>query len=969
MNLVSRCQDLLASLWKRTSVKAALLLVLGIFVFVQATPVLAQQGTVGQAVDGSEFSRIMAGTTSFSCGANVPTCLLQVVSFIVTFIFSIISYFLSKLLVLLTSILITFARYNSFNNAPPVEIGWVIVRDICNMFFIIVLLVSAFATIIGKGEDLGMHYSNVIKKLLVAAVLVNFSRTIVLLLIDVSQVFTLTFVSAFEGTIAGNLIQGLGIGQMLQLQEQNAAAGAQGGQQVIDVVGIGMAYLLSIFLLVTAVAIVLLYVGYFIVRIIALWMLIIASPFAFLADALPGSMKSALPKQASGFWQQLSAHLTGGPLIAFWLWLSFATIQQTAASGGFATANIGFDFPQDGTANQVLGFVTRIGTAPQLAGFIVAVAMLGMGFKAATDTASSVAGGLLAGVAKRVEGYRDKAFSALARSPYTAVKTVGRGAFNIADRKYGISSRVGAGIAAGRAGTAGQGALATAGGYVGDALRVLPGVGGALATGAAGTLAARRAGLIGADKKKVDERMGDISKMPPEERVKALRGLNDGGKMDNLVGGVSLLERQHEELGKEENRKVLQKQYEKEAAENIKADAAARGVTISDKEADRQAKAVATKRVADEEADRIKRLEKFAEDARDTVRSESLKKEKEKKMLHTNSADYDKQVKAIVDDPTKAKDLDASVLNSGKFALSLMQRVGATDASATSITNTRQLEALKEKYKDNKELVATIDLMAKQIEGGGRTVAELQASTKQTGEYDEARLYSSAGMGGVMYSAPEQAAIAALASGAGRAFGAPLNAAQISALEQAKSAGLPMKMINAKMDQVNASGQSDGMVISAYADMAHRIGATASASMANAVKALDQISETMKVASTLGANQEQLAKVVNAAVQDRATIDAIFGNYNKLAGEQKKQAQAIIEELAKQENEIQAKINAGTALTSLSAHEQNIMSQMSYIKTEVFPPDKIARGAVLPSGGTATRDIGAAPQAIKNVLH
>ncbi len=961
MNLVSRCQHLFASLWKRTSFKAAFLLILGIFVFVQATPVLAQQGGVGQAVDGSDISQIVRGASSISCGQGAPTCLLQVVSFIVTFIFSIISYFLSKLLVLLTSILITFARYNSFNNAPPVEIGWVIVRDICNMFFIIVLLVSAFATIIGKGEDLGMHYSNVIKKLLVAAVLVNFSRTIVLLLIDVSQVFTLTFVSAFEGTIAGNLIQGLGINQMVQLQEQNMAAGAQGGQQVIDVVGIGMAYLLSIFLLVTAVAIVLLYVGYFIVRIIALWMLIIASPFAFLADALPGTMKSVLPKEASGFWGQLSAQLTGGPLIAFWLWLSFATIQQTAASGGFASANIGFDFPQDGTANQVLGFVTRIGTAPQLAGFIVAVAMLGMGFKAATSTASSVAGGLLAGVAKRVEGYRDKAFSALARSPYTAVKTVGRGVgrgigaagragFNFADKKYGITSRLGSGIARGSAGVgAGEGGLAAAGGRLGDAMRLIPGVGGALATGAAGTLAARRAGLIGADKKKVDERMGDINKLPPEQRVNALRQLSGE---DLSSGGVAALERQHEELSKAENKKVLQEVFEKQAAEKIKADAAAAGVTMTDKQVERQAKAVATKRVADEEEKRIAKLKEYAEKANDTNRLDALKKESEKKMRFDNATERDARLDEILKDPSSLKELDQQQLKTGKFVIDLMQRAGALKSDGT--VDAMRLSDMKETFKDQKELLSSIDVMSKQIDGKGKSIAELQGMVIQDGPHDEKRLYSTSGNGEPVYSDKEKAAIAAMTTAGARTHGQPLSSTQQKAFQEARKAGLPLQMIIDAFDAKDSTGKSDGQLAAYYASLAHKA-ADDSKDYNNAVK---EISGLIRMGIQGNSGPAERMDIAHAAVRSQEVVDNIFGNYNKMSKDRQKQVMSIVTELVAVENEIK-KIDEGAR----TQQQKDIMTQLAYMREKIFPAEKVA------STGPGVKDIPAAPASIRAALH
>ncbi|MGC9049272.1 MAG: hypothetical protein ACP5IX_03605, partial [Patescibacteria group bacterium] len=50
---------------------------------------------------------------------------------------------LGRLITLVVRFLVNLAQYNDFINSPAVTIGWVIIRDICNMFFIVILLVIA----------------------------------------------------------------------------------------------------------------------------------------------------------------------------------------------------------------------------------------------------------------------------------------------------------------------------------------------------------------------------------------------------------------------------------------------------------------------------------------------------------------------------------------------------------------------------------------------------------------------------------------------------------------------------------------------------------------------------------------------------------------------------------------------------------------------------------------------------------
>jgi len=85
------------------------------------------------------------GTTGLDGCSGVTGCLFQVLGVMVTYIFSIITLFLSKVLVILTGVLIVFARYNAFNTAPVVTMGWVIIRDLVNVFFIVILMAREWA--------------------------------------------------------------------------------------------------------------------------------------------------------------------------------------------------------------------------------------------------------------------------------------------------------------------------------------------------------------------------------------------------------------------------------------------------------------------------------------------------------------------------------------------------------------------------------------------------------------------------------------------------------------------------------------------------------------------------------------------------------------------------------------------------------------------------------------------------------
>ena len=126
-------------------------------------------------------------------------------------IFNLIGKFIALLANLAQGIL----DYSKLQNAPIVERGWNITRDLVNMFFVLVLLVIALATIL-RIETYGMK--QILWKLIVAALLINFSLVFCGVIIDFAGVLTDFFIDdskTFFEDIAKNM-------QLLEIQKTSA---------------------------------------------------------------------------------------------------------------------------------------------------------------------------------------------------------------------------------------------------------------------------------------------------------------------------------------------------------------------------------------------------------------------------------------------------------------------------------------------------------------------------------------------------------------------------------------------------------------------------------------------------------------------------------------------------------------------------------------------------------------------------
>ncbi len=285
---------------------------------------------------------------------------------------------IGDLIGVVVKILINVAQYNNFINSQPVIVGWEIVRDLCNMGFVIVLLIIAIASIL-RIES--YSYRTWLPKLVIMAVLINFSDKIAGIIIDISQIVMLTFVSGITNIGEGNFFDLLQINRYLNIdysKEYEKIKGSPGKEKEVSAMNLFIAILLALIMALISLVVLGAITVVLIVRIVTLWVLVILSPFAYLFSASPIGHRYAVQ-----WWQKFTQWIVTGPVMIFFIWLSLFTVRGT----------INTMFPS-GT-NDPYAAITEAGTTDAIGAFLLGTIML---------MASLVVAQQLGGMAARVAG-------------------------------------------------------------------------------------------------------------------------------------------------------------------------------------------------------------------------------------------------------------------------------------------------------------------------------------------------------------------------------------------------------------------------------------------------------------------------------------------------------------------------------------------------------------------------------------
>ncbi|MEI7451679.1 MAG: MFS transporter [Candidatus Falkowbacteria bacterium] len=298
-----------------------------------------------------------------------PAHASEVIAGIIGGILSVVIYFIGQLLSLVISVLISIAQYSAFGTAAPVVFGWMIVRDICNMFFVLILLIIAFATILHVEE---YNYKKWLPKLIMMAVLINFSRLICNIFVDFAQVVMLTFVNGFKDVGGGNLTEMLGINDWIGTMSTDPTA-------TVTFTTIVGTYLLALIYSIIALITVVTMVAVLAMRMVMLWIYITLSPLAYLLSAFPQGQQ-----YASKWWSEFSKNLVIGPILAFFIWLSFASLGGTADLAANNATDPLKGIPSDPSSTPSVG-LTESGSADNMIKFIISIGMLLGGLQIAQE--------------------------------------------------------------------------------------------------------------------------------------------------------------------------------------------------------------------------------------------------------------------------------------------------------------------------------------------------------------------------------------------------------------------------------------------------------------------------------------------------------------------------------------------------------------------------------------------------------
>lgn len=207
-------------------------------------------------------------------------------------------------------------RTGTAEDPTAIQVGWATVRDFCNMFYVFFLLLIAFATIT---RNQAYSAKNLLPKIVISMLLINFSMVITKIVIDFGQVF-LFGIAGWMGTFHGPDGAAAGLTSVVDYFQDSFPSDRNPDKADIVVALFAVGYTLALALLYVILA------GFLAIRLVYFVVLIIVSPFAFFSMVLP-SMKT----YASKWWHMLVNNAISGPIFMFFVYLSAVMAQNLTA--------------------------------------------------------------------------------------------------------------------------------------------------------------------------------------------------------------------------------------------------------------------------------------------------------------------------------------------------------------------------------------------------------------------------------------------------------------------------------------------------------------------------------------------------------------------------------------------------------------------------------------------------------------
>ncbi len=310
--------------------------------------------------------------------------------------------------------------------------GWGLVRDVCNMFFIFILLYISLATIL---QATSFNWKKALGNLIIAALLINFSLFFTKVIIDVSNVFAMTFYNSMKTDVGGVdyygpgviLQEGLGLKTTFTSIDEQEAVGSE--RVVLTHMTRGLIWIFGAIFQMIAGFVFFAGAFIFIKRTIAFIFLMILSPIGFVGFVLPGTKKFA-----DIWWKAITENAVIAPVFLFMLYLvcgivKSGTLVDISSSDKTALA-LAFT-GESAHYTMILHFILLIGLI--WGALVIAQTVSETTARGAISFAGKMTGGMLAGSATAGRQTLGRAGRMLAESDWAK-----RGA-----EKSGVKGRVG----------------------------------------------------------------------------------------------------------------------------------------------------------------------------------------------------------------------------------------------------------------------------------------------------------------------------------------------------------------------------------------------------------------------------------------------------------------------------------------------------------------------------------------------
>ncbi len=391
-----------------------------------ATRVQAEKGTCDSLIP-IYCALVAFGEWAMSLIAVIP---IAITSFFVYVSGSILDIVVSDLVV-------DFPKYFNAADSGILE-TWSTLRDLANIFFIFGLLTIAISTILGTGYGYRKHLPTII----IVALFINFSLFFTKFIIDISNIFALQFYNGIAGLGNGASISSVFMNQLgvvslhdtgSVLESLRDLASKDGGIGLIFTYSI----FTSIFFMITA------FVFMFtaimlVIRAVGFILLVILSPLAFVAMALPKTQYLA-----KDWWTNLFKYALFAPILFMLLWVTITIMQSITESvslqNGFLDVFSGDSGKRAGAAGLMVNFLILI--TLMLASVIISNKLSLAGGKQAVKLAGKTTFGTLGALGRNLPGRGFSKLSQYERFKNT-VETAGKTGATRLDKIKGFGARM-----------------------------------------------------------------------------------------------------------------------------------------------------------------------------------------------------------------------------------------------------------------------------------------------------------------------------------------------------------------------------------------------------------------------------------------------------------------------------------------------------------------------------------------------